>query len=59
MFHHLLAITLLFTFGAATTLATAKGLQDWAQSKFGWQISLDGYVAERPAGPQKHVQRWQ
>jgi hypothetical protein len=46
--YHLLAAVLVFAFGTATSLATARGLQDWAISKFDTElISSAGDIAER------------
>jgi len=48
--YHLLLAALLMAFGTATTLATAKGLQNWAIAHFeSSDFDLGGAVAERPS----------
>jgi hypothetical protein len=56
--YHLLLTALVIAFGTATTLATAKGLQDWAIAHFeSNDISLGVAIAERPSWPVAYVRR--
>jgi hypothetical protein len=58
---HLLAaslIFLIFGFGTATSLGTAKALQDWAMSSFDTNgTAYRGDIAQRPSGPPTYVHR--
>jgi len=50
--YRLLLAALLMAFGTATTLATAKGLQDWAIAHFeSHDFGLGSAIAERPSSP--------
>ncbi len=56
--YHLLLAALMIAFGTATTLATAKGLQDWAIAHFeSNDFALGGAIAERPSWPVAYVRR--
>jgi len=56
--YHLLLAVLMIAFGTATTLATAKGVQDWAIAHFeSNDFSLGGAIAERPSWPVAYVRR--
>jgi hypothetical protein len=59
--HHLLAaslVLLVFGFGTAASLATAKALQDWAMSNFDVNATvIGGDVAQRPPQPSTYVHR--
>jgi hypothetical protein len=51
-------ILLIFGFGTATSLATARALQDWATSNFdvnGTAFRVD--IAQRPSGPSTYLHR--
>ncbi len=54
--YHLLAAALIFAFGAATTLATAKVLHQWAAAKYdASEIVVD--IAARPGELRKSANR--
>ena len=56
--YHLMLAALLMAFGTATTLATAKGLQDWAIAHFeSNDFGLGGAIAERPSWPAAYARR--
>jgi hypothetical protein len=56
--YHLLLAALLMAFGTATTLATAKGLQNWAIGHFeSNDFGLGAAIAERPSWPLGYVRR--
>ena len=56
--YHLLLAALLMAFGTATTLATAKGLQNWAIAHFeSNDFGLGSAIAERPSSSGAVVRR--